>query len=430
MKKRKSVEWTKLDNASKIFPATCNNLDTKVFRLVCELVEPVEPELLQQALNETLESFPFYKSVLRRGVFWYYFETSDLHALVEIESKPLCAPIYNKDKKNLLFRVSYYNHRINLEIFHALSDGTGALWFMQTLIFHYLLLTHKEIIVDKTLKLNYNASISEKMNDSFGRHFVGDVPVHKTNNLVKTPRAYRIRGTKLEENRMNLVEGSLSVKAVLEEAHKYNTTLTIFITSLFIYSIYKNMHAHGKKRPVVLSVPINLRNFYESETARNFFSTFHVTYDFRKGKTKLQEVIQAVSDAFPTELTEERLDTHLNHLMSLEKNPFARIIPLPMKDAFIRIGNKAKDRGISAAISNIGRILMPSQFDPYIRQFCISTSARRPQICFCSYGDRLVVSFTTPYRETEIQRTFFKHLTKDGIEVEVSSNLLEKREVE
>ena len=114
MKYSKSVEWNKLDNASKYFPATANELDTKVFRLSCELYEMIDPNILQKALNKTIESFPFFKSILRRGVFWYYFESSDLIPEVSEESLSICAPIYNKNTKNLLFRVFYYHKRITL----------------------------------------------------------------------------------------------------------------------------------------------------------------------------------------------------------------------------------------------------------------------------------------------------------------------------
>ena len=41
--KKKTIKWKKLDNASKIFPATSNNKDTKVFRLACELYDEVDP---------------------------------------------------------------------------------------------------------------------------------------------------------------------------------------------------------------------------------------------------------------------------------------------------------------------------------------------------------------------------------------------------
>ncbi|HCW73139.1 MAG TPA: hypothetical protein DHM90_04370, partial [Clostridiaceae bacterium] len=70
MKENRKIKWSKLDNASKIFPPTTTNRDTKVFRLSCELTEDADPEALIRALSPTLESFPFYRSVLRRGAFW------------------------------------------------------------------------------------------------------------------------------------------------------------------------------------------------------------------------------------------------------------------------------------------------------------------------------------------------------------------------
>ncbi len=96
----KRVEWSKLDNASKFFPATSNYRDPKVFRISCELVDEVKPEVLQLALDKTIERFPLYKSVLRRGVFWYYFESCDIRPMVQKETNPVCAPIYSKYEKN------------------------------------------------------------------------------------------------------------------------------------------------------------------------------------------------------------------------------------------------------------------------------------------------------------------------------------------
>lgn len=430
MRQRKRVEWSRLDNASKIFPAACNNLDTKVFRLSCELYEDVNPAILQEALDLTMETFPLYKSVLRRGVFWYYFQTSDIHPQVTLESHPVCAPIYVRDKRNLLFRVFYYHSRINLEVFHALADGTGALWFLQTLIYHYLTRRYKDTYAGQPTSLDNIASLSKKMDDSFGRHFPGTdhltsvVNPNIIENIIeKKSQAFHIKGSRLDENKMKVIEGCLSAKAVLEEAHRYNTTLTIFVASLFIYSIYQEMPARSRKRPIVLSVPINLRQYFESKTARNFFATINVSFHPGQGTVNLEAIISKIRGDFQNELRQERLLEHLNRLMSLEKNAFARIVPLPLKDYSLRLANKINDRRLTASISNLGRISMPGEFEAYIRQFSLCTSARRPQITMCSYGDKLVVTFTSPFRETEIQQTFFEFLAKKGIEIEITSNL-------
>ena len=69
---RQSLKWSRLDNAAKIFPSTSSKRDPKVFRFACELCEPVDPEVLRSALDRTLEKFPPFRSVLRRGLFWYF----------------------------------------------------------------------------------------------------------------------------------------------------------------------------------------------------------------------------------------------------------------------------------------------------------------------------------------------------------------------
>ncbi|MBU5257321.1 hypothetical protein [Tissierella praeacuta] len=422
MKQQKEIKWTKLDNASKLFPAIANNKDTKVFRLSCELYEDVDPIVLQKSLDLTIESFPLYKSVLRRGAFWYYFEYSDIKPTVSIEDTPLCAPIYIKNQKNLLFRVSYYNKRINVEIFHSLTDGAGLIWFMEILIYHYMTIKYKDIFKDNMPKLNHKASISQKLDDSFWKNYNGEDSPHKIKGR-KYSNAYYIKGSRITENRMMLIEGAMSVKSVLDIAHEYNTTLTVFLASLLIYSIYKEMPANRKKRPIVLSVPINLRPYYASATARNFFSTMDVGYSFANGKADFKEIIDSVNESFKRGLTKEQLDRKLNHLMSLEKNPFTRIIPLPLKDLFLRIANRLNDKKVTSSISNVGKIIMPKEFDSYIRQFSICVSARRPLVTLCTYGDRMVISFTSPFEETDIQKTFFQFLSEREIEIEITSNL-------
>ena len=62
-------KWIRLGNAAKIFPSTSSKKDPKVFRFSCELTEPVDGQTLQFALDQTMEKFPFYRSVLKRGYF-------------------------------------------------------------------------------------------------------------------------------------------------------------------------------------------------------------------------------------------------------------------------------------------------------------------------------------------------------------------------
>jgi NRPS condensation-like uncharacterized protein len=418
MTKKKPVEWTKLDNAAKIFPPTTNERDTKVFRFVCELKEDIDKDILQKALDNTMPLFPMYQAVLRRGVFWYYFENTEEKPQVVMEYKLPCSTLYQPNRRNLLFEVTYYNKRINLEMYHAITDGTGALGFLKTLIYFYITIKYRHEFEDKLPVLNYDASLSEKMDDSYLKHYNGD----KTLDKIKIRKAYRITGRRSIDNRYKVIEGEMSVKDVLNLSHQYHTTLTIYLTALFIKSIYMDMPARSRRLPVVLAVPVNLRTYFPSVTARNFFTTIKISYDFSQKSDRLEDIIASVKTAFEEELTEEKLRTHLNRLSALEHNAFMRIIPLALKDYILRFANYLSDKGITASLSNVGKVTITKELAPYIHLFNCFTSARRPQICMCSFEDRLVISFTSPFVGTEIQKNFFRMLTQEGVAIAVASN--------
>ncbi len=420
--KKAKVEWTKLDNASKIFPITSNNKDTKVYRISAELYEDVNPENLQKAVDLTLESFPMYQSILRRGFFWYYFESSNIYPKVEIESTSPCSTIYIEGKKNLLFRVSYYKKRINVEIFHALTDGVGATWFLETLIFHYMTINYKDELGSSLPKFEYGASISQKMDDSFWKNYTSKIKGSKISS-EKNTAAYKIKGKRIDENKMRVIEGAMSVAEILTLSKEYGTSMTVFLTSLLMHSVFLDMPKNKRKKPVVLSVPVNLRSYYNSSTARNFFTTMNIGYDFQNKSSEFKDIIAHVDKEFKKGLEEESIHLKLARFMKLEKNPVARIVPLTIKDFFMKIANKLTDRGISSSISNIGRIKTAPEFEKYIKQFGLCVSARVPKITFCSYNDTLVITFTSPHLETDIQRVFFQFLSSRDIAIEITSNM-------
>lgn len=418
MNKRRPVEWTRLDNAAKIFPPTTNEKDTKVFRFACELNEDIEPEVLQEALDKALPLFPIYQTVLSRGVFWYYFERTELKPKVTKENMLPCGALYHPNRKNLLFQVSHYHRRINLEVYHAVTDGAGALAFLKTIVYYYITIRHGKDFIDQLPSLDYDASFSQKMDDSFLKHYSGDKRINK----VKLSKAYRIAGRRSIDNRIKVIEGELSVKEVLNLAHRYDTTLTIYLTALFLKAIYLDMPARGKKFPVVLSVPVNLRSFFPSVTSRNFFATIMIRYHFGKNSDRIEDIIQSVKEDFVKELTENNLRTHINRLSALEHNAFMRVVPLIFKDYVLKFANSLNNRGITAALSNIGRITIAKELTPYIQSFDCFTSARRPQVTMCSFDDRLMISFTSPFSGTDIQMNFFRILTQEGISISIATN--------
>ena len=141
------MKWDKLDNTALLFPVIANESMTSVYRVSVTLTETIIPEKLQEALERVLPLFDVFHARMRRGAFWYYFETNNRPApRVRPESTYPCQYIPPYQNNGYLFRVTYYENRVNLEVFHVLTDGMGAVNFLRELIYQYLRLTHENLM--------------------------------------------------------------------------------------------------------------------------------------------------------------------------------------------------------------------------------------------------------------------------------------------
>ena len=162
------TKWYQLDNAAKIVPSTAGGSDTRVFRITCELKEEVDPEVLQSAVTAAARDFPHFSSVLKKGLFWYYLDQSDLDAEVTGDDRPALDTIYWEGRRNLLYRVNYHGRRINLEMYHVLTDGTGAFEFLKAILAEYLGIRYGLDLIQTT---GSRASGEDRQNDAFGKYY-------------------------------------------------------------------------------------------------------------------------------------------------------------------------------------------------------------------------------------------------------------------
>ena len=401
--------WRKLDNAALAFPLVTGKNDTRVFRFYCELNENVDPKLLQDALDKTMEKYPLFQMVLRKGLFWFYLERRDISPVVKKEKKSPCSRLYIPDKKNLLFQVSYYEKRINFEVFHALTDGTGAMHFLQELVADYLQLAHPQDALPP-LPTEQESTPADQEEDSFSQYYSSDIPKVSERN----PKAVRLPGERLIHEDMQITEVTLPVKELHAKAREYGVSITVLITAMFLCSIHEEIPKNRQNRPIALMVPVNLRNYFPSQSMANFFGWIEVGHDFSENTT-FTEVLSHVKEQFQTELVKEKIAMHMNGYVRLEKNPLIRAVPLEIKKYFLMVGANLGSKSITAVYSNIGILRLPKEYKPYIDRFGIFASTNSMQLCSCSYENQMVLGFTSKLPKDNIQRNFLNMLEKEEI---------------
>ena len=402
-------KWRKLDNAALAFPLVSGKNDTRVFRFYCQLKEKVDGEILQSALDQTMEKYPLFQAVLRKGLFWFYLEHRDIRAVVKQETEPPCSRLYIPDKKSLLFQVTYDKDRINFEVFHALTDGTGAMHFLQELVQNYLILAHPQDDLPR-IENAEEVTHGDKEEDSFSQYYSSDMPKNKE----KKETAVKLKGEKLVHSDMNITEVVFSVKDIHQKARSYGASITVLLTAMMLCSIREEIPKNQQKRPVTLMIPVNLRNYFPSQSMTNFFGWIEVGYTFSE-TTTFEEVVADVKRQFEQELVKDKIAMHMNGYVRIEKNPFVRAVPLEIKKYFLMIGANLGSRSITAVYSNIGIIRLPEEYKEFIQHFGIFASPNSLQICSCSYGDEMVLGFTSKIPDDSIQRNFQRMLGEEQV---------------
>lgn len=409
-------KWRKLDNAALAFPLVTGKNDTRVFRFYCQLKETVDGEVLQQALDQTMKKYPLFQAVLRKGLFWFYLERRDIHATVKQEKRPPCSSLYIPDKKSLLFQVSYHNNRMNFEVFHGLTDGTGAMNFLEELVQNYLILAHPETELPR-VEHEEEITPGDQEEDSFSQYYSSEIPRNKE----KKPAAVKLKGEKLVHSDMDITEVILNVKETLAKARSYGVSITILLTAMLLCSIQEEIPRNRQKKPVTLMIPVNLRNYFPSQSMGNFFGWIEVGYVFEEN-TSFEEVLFSVKQQFQEQLQKDKIAMNMNGYVRIEKNPFVRAVPLEIKKFFLMAGANLGSRSITAVYSNIGIIRLPEEYKEYIERFGIFASTDSLQLCSCSYGEQLVLGFTSKIPDDSIQRNFMKMLKKEEISYKEEKN--------
>ncbi len=418
-------KWIRLDNAAKIYPAAKSRKWIALFRLSATLKEPVDPQILAQAQKSVLARFYTFSLKLRRGLFWYYLEENEGAPDVQPDVANPCVRIKFKQNKGFGFRVRYHQKRIAVEIFHVLTDGTGGLVFLKTLVAEYLRLKYGADIprgadiLDCTLP-----PLPEESEDSFVHYATGITRSRAEEN------AFCIRGTDEPAGFVNVVTGSIPVGDLLTRAREKGVTLTEYLASVLILSILALQQHYVRRkrkwRPVKVSVPVNLRRFFPTHTLRNFSSYVNPGVDPRYGEYSFDEVLVAVHHFMGSEVNEKFLSAKFSTNVKTEQNKLLRATPLFLKNIMMKIVfQMVGERKTSTTFSNLGPVRLPPAMEAYVGAigFMLGPLSRNRVSCGAvTYKDTLRLSFTRRIKESWVEHEFFTRLVRLGVPVLIESN--------
>ena len=417
--------WLKLDNAAKIYPAAKRRRWNNLFRISITLKEPIDKEILQSALDVTVKRFPSIAVRVRRGVFWYYLEEIPKAPNVRQDTcYPLSRMPFN-DIRKCAFRVLYYENRIAVEIFHALTDGNGGMIFLKTLVAEYLSQKHGITIPSNSGVLDRSEEPSDaELEDSFLKN-EGNVSSGR-----QESNAYRLKGIHENDGFLHLTSGVMDVNQVLQIAKSYNVTLTELITSVMIASIIEIQNEkvpnRNLQKPVKVLVPVNLRKMFESISLRNFVLYITPGINPRMGDYSFEEITKIVHHKMGIELNNKHMSSLITANVKAEKILLLKIMPLFIKNIALKtVYNMVGEKKSCLTLSNLGVVKLPEEMSQYVERvdFVLGIQATGTNNCgVLSFGDKLYINIIRNIKEPTLEHRFFNYLKKLGLNMKIESN--------
>ena len=416
--KKEKLYWRRLDNSAKIFPISAGKKYSTVFRLSVVLKEKVNPEILKKAVNKALEQYEFFKVSLKSGFFWNYLEYNAKEPIIEEEKEYPCKYIEPKENNNYLFKVTYFDQKINIDIFHSLTDGNSGVMFFREIIYNYIELSHKEEFQEE---LRIKRKIDVSAEDSYIKNYNKKA---KGNNSSK--KAYKLAGKKIKLGAISAIHEIIDLNELKQEAKNNSATITQYLTAVLIYSIYKaNYLKHKEKKPIKVCIPVNLKKYFPSNTVSNFFSYITVEAEMKKEKLDdFDKILDFVKKDFAKKLTPEEIQKTMSGNVKLGTNPFIKIIPLVLKKPIVRLSYIEIRKYTTTTFSNIGRIGIIGKYKKYIDNFLMLIApepVEKIKCSACSFENNIVFTFTSVLDNCEIEEEFCEFLKGKNIHVTIES---------
>lgn len=421
----RSLRWMRLDNAAKIYPAAKRRNWNNFFRLSATLTEPIDVPVLRAALDVTVRRFPSMAVRLRRGVFWYYLEEIPQPPDIQPEKSCPLAHVPFGQVRRCAFRVLVYHNRVAVEFFHAVTDGTGGLIFLKTLVAEYLCQKYGITVpAEKGVLGRLEEPSPQELEDSFLR-YAGDVAASRAEST-----AYHLSGTPEKDGYKNLVTMMVPVDRVRACARQYGVTVTELLCAAMMQAIAdlqaEKVPRRSRRKPVKVLLPVNLRTLFPSRSLRNFASYITPEIDPRTGDYTFSEICAAVHHRMGLENNTHTLRSKFAANVASEKSPVLKVMPLFIKNIAMKaVFNAVGERKSCLCLSNLGAVELPEAMAPYVQRldFIIGVQAAAPHDCgVVSWNGTMYINCIRSIQEPELELHFYRVLQRLGLPVKVESN--------
>lgn len=406
-----------LDTMARMMPHTRTRYRPPVFRLEAVLTEAVDPAPLQQAVNDLAPRFPIMYTRLRRGFIWHYLEDAREFAFVGEDNGVPCRIFDLRDKNTPLLRVLYKENRLSVEAGHLTADICAVTYF-STLLARYFELQGYETQTNRHI-LNYLDTPEEtELTDFFPVVYEKQ---EKKKSLLEPP-VFRYL-PKCTGRRITNVQIPVDALKVLLKEKYAGCTVTEYLNAVYscaFLKLYEKSRAKKKRRPVKMCLMADLRNYWDTNTQRNFVGSVFANVVPEKEDYDIHDVLEIIRRETKDGLTKEKMTEFVSHNVDHLKP--MNFVPGFLKSFLVRAGAPF-GRFVwpyTSSISNVGYVRLPDSFAGHVKSFALMVGGfelSQNNCAIVGVNNLLTMSFTAVNTCTEIEDFCVGFLQKDGLQV-------------
>ena len=406
-------KWRKLDNTAKIFSME-DYTNNNTFRLSVVLKEKINPSYLKDAVIRTLIEYPSYKVKIRVGFFWNYFEKNDNDVIIEEENEMPCESIDFMMNNDYLFKVTYFDKKINVDMCHMLTDGMGGTIFIKSILYNYL-----NIVKDMNLKVEdkyYDAGYGR---DQYLRRYDKSMfSVDKSKNIYLIKDKYDININKTYHY-------IIDVDKFKNVSKKYEVSVTVLLTSLYVLALYNTVYDKNSKRDIYINVPVDMRKHFNVYAFSNFFTCMDIKCNINNSNVNFESILEQIKGEFANKLKIENLKGYLSRDVKLGSNVAIRLVPLFIKKPVMKVLEKVVRRS-TTTISNIGIFKVDERYEKYIDNVLVVVNPgniQKVKCTVCSFKNKLNVTINSNLVDDKFEVEFNRLLKEYIGKIKIESNV-------
>ena len=398
-----------IDLSALLYLAQMRRDHSNVYRFSMTLKEPVCPELLQKAADRVYSRFPTIFAGIRPTMFSYSVVPADTAPGIR-KDPGLLKTMDLQEVKQCGYRIYYDGCEISIEVFHAMTDGFGAIASFRTLTAEYLRLRYGISSPEQQSMLEQGEpDWQEELRDSYLDH-AKEKPYSLPNR-----HAYQLMG-KDRDWQVKTSVAHFSTAELQKAAKRSGVSMTAMLSGILAEAIMDLQNKQGNKRhkPVRIMVPVDLRKRFPSKTLRNFILYALPTLEVQERDLPRRERLRRFQEQIRLQTEKAQLEPQISRNVRLQCNVLFSVVPRALKCLLLRIVYCFfGESNSSITMTNLGPVFLSEEMKQYVNHIDVHLTPRRQSPYNCgliSCGDTTSISITRFGALPELEPLFFGKL--------------------